>query len=642
MRQRHHPFALLALATGVLGGVGLVSASPANAITCTGTAWAARYFANQTLTGTAALSRCDANINFDWGQGSPGARVPVDHFSARWTRTITFAAGNYEFNLRGDDGIRLKIDGVLVLDGWKDQSATTYTVIKTVAAGNHTLTVEYYENGADASASFNYTPVWSGLAATGRWTTSSLTLPARAIHTTLLRDGRLLLVAGSGNDSQSFAAGSFTTKVWDPVTGATIDVPTPYDMFCTNHVTLADGRVLIMGGTKGFPGVNATYFQGSHSSYIFDPATNAFTKVNDTIEGHWYPTATKLGNGDVWMAGGLGDSPDPAQVIVAYRTERFSQAQQRWLGETETPQTQTFWGEYPHMFLMADGRLFYSGAHTFGTQRAGTGASIYDINAQTIGDIPGLPDKDLRDQAGSVLLPPAQNQTVMIAGGGWTEQSATPTNSTGLIDLTQANPSYVQGPSMPGPGRVYLNLTTMFDRRVLASNGSTNGNSQVGTLTPAAIYNPLTSAWTQDTPGDPVIRNYHSSTQLLPDGRVMAIGSNPSDGSFETKVSVYEPPYLFRGTRPTVSSTSTTFGYGTQVPLTVSSDAVTASLTTLGSSTHQMDSNARLIDLPIVGSGTTRTATVPSNTNLLPPGPYMLTVLNSNGVPSLAKVVTVR
>ena len=67
-----------------------------------------------------------------------------------------------------------------------------------------------------------------------------------------------------------------------------------------------------------------------------------------------------------------------------------------------------------------------------------------------------------------------------------------------------------------------------------------------------------------------------------------------------------------------------------------------ASLTAPGSDTHQMDSNARLIDLPITGSGTARTATVPANRNLVPPGPYMLTVLDANGVPSVASWINIQ
>ena len=472
---------------------------------------------------------------------------------------------------------------------------------------------------------------------TGQWTVSQLALPDRAVHATLLRDGRLLLIAGSGNDANNFAAGTFTTKVFNPSTGALTDVPTPSDMFCSDHVTLPDGRVLIQGGTAAFPGVNgAQTFTGLHSSYIFDPATNAFTKVNDAQDGHWYPTMTKLGNGDVWMAGGLGDTTNSVSV----KTEMFNTAQQRWESYGEMTQSWQYWGEYPHMFLLQDGRLFYSGAHTFGNQRAGSGASLYNIGAGTVGDVPGLTDKDLRDHAGSVLVPPAQNQTVLIAGGGHIDTGSAPTNSTATVNLNAASPTYVAAPPLPGPGRQYVNLTTLFDRTVLASNGAT-GN-RTGNIFAASIYHPTTNTWDAGIPADPVGRNYHSTALLLPDGRVIVMGSNPIDGSFESRISIYSPPYLFKGTRPTITSAPTTSTYGASFSVGVTGGVVSASLTSPGSDTHQMDSNSRLVDLPITGSGTTRTVQVPGNPNLLPPGPYMLTVVDSSGVPSIAKWITVR
>lgn len=769
---------------------------PAAAAAAACSAWTGTYYANQTLTGTAAVTRCDADINFTWGAASPAAAVPADHFSVRWTRTVTLGAGAYTWSATADDGIRVLVDGAVVLDGWRDQGATSYTTQTTPGAGSHQIVVEYYDNAYDALAQFSYAPAsnlvgngnlatgtgmptcffdgswgagtrtgavgtdvpagatgrsytltvssyssgdakimpsdaancaptvdaaksytlgvsyrstvpanalvvftqaadggwsfwrtlatlpattgWSspsytvaglpagttrlsfgvaaigtgvlsttgyqlaaasagpGLDVTGRWTVASVQLPNRTIHSTLLRDGRILLIAGSGNDANNFAAGTFTTHVWDPVTNQMTQIPTPEDMFCAGHVTLADGRVLIQGGTKDFPGVNgATTFTGLRSSYIFDPATNAFTRINDAQEGHWYPTLTKLGNGDVWMAGGLGED----QNSVSVKTEIFDFSQIRWLAYGQMTQSWQYWGEYPHMFLMQDGRLFYSGGHTFGNQRAGTGASIYDISAGTVGDVPGLTDKDLRDQAGSVLLPPAQAQRFLIAGGGHIDAGAAPTASTAIIDLSVANPAYQAGPTMPGPGRQYVNLTNLFDRTVLASNGATGNRTD--DIFSASIYDPASNTWSSTTPADPIGRNYHSSAQLLPDGRVVVMGSNPLDGSFEMRISIYEPPYLFRGTRPTINAAPTQAAYGTTINLGVTGTVASASLTAPSSATHQMDSNARLVDLPITGTGANRIATVPSNSNLLPPGPYMLTVLDSSGVPSVARWITV-
>jgi hypothetical protein len=471
-------------------------------------------------------------------------------------------------------------------------------------------------------------------ATTGEWQIASVTLPNRGIHQTLLRDGRVLVIAGSGNDEGNFRAGQFTTHVWNSTTGAMVEIPTPEDMFCAGHVTLPDGRVLIQGGTKEW-WTPASGFKGLRSSYIFDPATNSFTRTNDANEGRWYPTLTKLENGNVWMGGGLTDQ---ANQHGAHTTDMFNTATSSWLPTAQVPQTWSYWGEYPHMFLLGDGRLFYTGAHTFGDQRPGSGSSLYNWRTAQVADVPGLRDKDLRDHAGSVLLPPAQNQRFMIAGGGYIDRGAAPTNSVDLLNMNEANPTWRPGEALPGPGRQYVNLTNMFDRTVLASNGAT-GN-RTGNISAASIFNPATNAWTT-IPADPVGRNYHSMNLLLPDGRVMILGSNPIDGSVEMRVSIYNPPYLFRGTRPTVTSAPANATYGQSISLGVDGTVASASLTSPMSSTHQMDTNSRLVDLPITGTGTTRTAVVPGNAALLPPGPYMLTVLDDKGAVSVARWITI-
>ncbi|MCU1392489.1 MAG: autotransporter protein [Ilumatobacteraceae bacterium] len=126
--------------------------------------WRAEYYSNGSLTGTATLCRDDAAVNFNWGTGSPATGLPVDNFSVRWTRTQTFAAGDYIFSMGNDDGGRLYIDGTLVLDKWSDQSypSTVPSVTETLAAGDHTIVMEYYERGGNAQATLSwaaYVPV---------------------------------------------------------------------------------------------------------------------------------------------------------------------------------------------------------------------------------------------------------------------------------------------------------------------------------------------------------------------------------------------------------------------------------------------------------------------------------------------------
>ena len=118
----------------------------------------AEYFDNQQLTGAPALTRQDAAIDFDWGGGSPGDGVPVDHFSARWSKTAVLAAGAYAFTVTSDDGVRLYVDGALVLDKWTIQGPTTYTVTRQLADGTHEIVLEYFESGGGAMAKFTFAP----------------------------------------------------------------------------------------------------------------------------------------------------------------------------------------------------------------------------------------------------------------------------------------------------------------------------------------------------------------------------------------------------------------------------------------------------------------------------------------------------
>lgn len=120
-----------------------------------GAGWSAQYFANQNLQGAPVLTRTDADINFDWVSGSPGGGVPIDFFSARWTRTMDFLAGPYEVTTTSDDGSRVYVDGQLVLDFWIDQSATPHATFVQMTAGPHTVVVEYYEAQYEAVMKFS-------------------------------------------------------------------------------------------------------------------------------------------------------------------------------------------------------------------------------------------------------------------------------------------------------------------------------------------------------------------------------------------------------------------------------------------------------------------------------------------------------
>jgi len=116
--------------------------------------WEGRYYANAELRGGPALTRDDAEINFDWGEGAPADWMPSDSFSVIWMRDVTFAAGYYRFNVRSDDGVRVWLDGALVMDYWQAMDYEWHYLNWTYLEGTHALKVEYYEGAGGARVHF--------------------------------------------------------------------------------------------------------------------------------------------------------------------------------------------------------------------------------------------------------------------------------------------------------------------------------------------------------------------------------------------------------------------------------------------------------------------------------------------------------
>jgi hypothetical protein len=565
----------------------------------------------------------------------------------------------------------------------------------------------------------------------GRWHVLEDVEQARTVHSVLLQNGKLLLMAGSGNSRMEFEAGKFRSFIYDPVANTWKELKTPKDVFCSGHVQLADGNVLILGGTSAYPPPTkpgeepSTKYKGENDSWIFNIRNETYEEVpwdvahpnqpsepGPLLSGVWYPSATELGNGDVISFGGLnektGEGATSTNFFIDPDNTGSKNTPGQWVGwESEIQQTYGwFWGLYPSMILTADGRLFYDGSHVFGngiegTAQAPSGSAIYDFwctpgktqaeeeketsatnpNAivkgpngefRRITDTPGLTHPDQRDQSASLLLPPAQAQKVMIMGGGNTYEPNTPaTSSTQEINLSEANPKWVNGPELPageaesgtesmGQGKMYVSAVALPDGTVMETGGSLYPRTD--DVHEASIFNPATNSFTSIAP-DPVGRNYHSEALLLPDGRVLTLGSNPANPvtgqeSFETRLSIYEPPYLFDGPRPVLNAidgeanhlegsfnhtgqweygTEHTISYSTSVPIS------SAVLIRPAAVTHSSDPNQREVDLTITqntGSGTLKVG-LTSNSNLAPPGYYMVFLVNSKGVPSVAQWVHV-
>ena len=122
--------------------------------------WKGSYYAVRDLSGLPVFQRDDPVISFNWGSGSPRPDIPADNFSVRWTRRLSIGqAGSYRFRTEADDGVRLWVDGVLVIDDWQDGYLSNEAVVS-LSAGPHDLRMDFYEHlgGALAQLSWGYVP----------------------------------------------------------------------------------------------------------------------------------------------------------------------------------------------------------------------------------------------------------------------------------------------------------------------------------------------------------------------------------------------------------------------------------------------------------------------------------------------------
>jgi len=115
----------------------------------------AEYFNNMELSGEPVIVKTEPLLNFYWGGSSPDLLINKDHFSARWTGYLQAQrSGEYELTARTDDGIRVFVDGKIVINSWIQQGPTDYQYKLNMTAGNvYSIKVEYFEKGGDAVAS---------------------------------------------------------------------------------------------------------------------------------------------------------------------------------------------------------------------------------------------------------------------------------------------------------------------------------------------------------------------------------------------------------------------------------------------------------------------------------------------------------
>ncbi|AYL36256.1 galactose oxidase-like domain-containing protein [Streptomyces sp. PDY-4] len=595
-------------------------------------------------------------------------------------------------------------------------------------------------------------------AANGKWEIVEFPEEYRqnTIHAALLRTGKVLLVAGSGNDQDNFDAKRYDTRIWDPVKGTIKKVPTPSDLFCTGHTQLANGNLLIAGGTKryeklkgdvkkagglmlvhnenpdkpitlpagtkftgkengktfvskdpvlvpraekdfdpvtgeflgttagvgriyveaqqegakyetgtqdnytvrGLSGADArnTYgiaeklaldkkdFQGIRDAFEFDPVAEKYIKVDPMKEARWYPTLTTLSDGKILSVSGLDDIGQ----LVPGKNEVYDPETKEWTYTDKVRQFPT----YPALFLMQNGKVFYSGSNAgYGPDDVGREPGVWDVETNKFEKIPGLSDPDMMETSGTVLLPPAQDEKYMVIGGGGVGESELASEKTRIVDLGADDPEFVDGPSLE-KGTRYPQASVLPNDEVLISGGSEDyrgrGDSNI---LQARIYDTKKNELRRVA--DPLVgRNYHSGSILLPDGRVMFFGSdslyadkaNTKPGEFEQRIEIYTPPYLYgENEQPDLSGGPKTVARGGSATFT-SKDAASVKSVRLirpSASTHVTDVDQRSIALDFEADGDKLTVTVPKGRNLVQAGWYMLFVNDGDGTPSKAQWVRV-
>jgi hypothetical protein len=479
---------------------------------------------------------------------------------------------------------------------------------------------EYATSSQRPRLKVTFTPPSSPEATVGRWD-APLTTPVIAVDLNHLGNGKFLMW-GKGGEPQTWSL----TDGFQQVTFNSCTDNTTCILFCSGHTFLADGRLLVAGGHNDALGNKYGLKQAS----IFDGSS--WSATGSMAYGRWYPTLVELADGNVVAISG---SQTPS-LNAAY-PERYD-------GSSWTTLTGASLAlpSYPRAFVEPkNGWIFYAGESSSRYLNP-TGTGSWTTAGLGSGGVHARTD---RSYGSAVML---DGKVFYIGGGGAsTTCSSPPQNTAEVIDLKAATPTWRLISATMAFRRRQTNATILPDGTILVTGGTSSCgfSTETGAVFAAELYRPATGTWTTMANAG-VVRVYHSTTALLPDGRVLSTGSGDGSGVAITQQYSYEifsPPYLFWGARPTYSLPLTQMHYGQ--PFTVTTpDALSTTKVTiirLASTTHAFDAGQRLNTLAFQASsdGQSLTVTPPAAGKTAPPGPYMLFILNGNGVPSVGQTV---
>ncbi|MGW4944480.1 galactose oxidase-like domain-containing protein [Actinoplanes sp. NPDC004185] len=467
----------------------------------------------------------------------------------------------------------------------------------------------------------------------GEWSpvTATSVVP---VFQAVLPNGKLLIWDSVGdNAAESYPDHTFTrAMVWNPAdnTSKRVDLQGS-NIFCAGFAHLTNGNILIAGGNAN------AQLAGTVRTYVFNWQTETWTRGKDMAAARWYPAVTQMANGEEVIIGG---GPTTAEVYQANGAVRALTGFTKYGARM-----------YPFMGSRPDTQLGLIGPYPTG----------YTINTPGNGVITGTATRDAITRDYGSFATYDIGKSIVVGGGNITEGGVAkvPSRTAVLLNSTTGLvPTYAATGSMAS-GRRQHNATVLADGSVLATGGMTSAaTSGLVDLNHAATaaerWDPATGQWTVLASASR-IRQYHSTAALLPDGRVMTGGGGicgicMTVGYLEKNIEYFSPPYLFKNdgtgepaTRPTISAAPASVAVNTNFSVTVGEGADISKVALVGLSdvTHGVDQGQRYVPLKFTASGTTLTVTGPPTGGVTPPGYYMLFVINSEGVPSIAKIVQV-
>ncbi len=291
---------------------------------------------------------------------------------------------------------------------------------------------------------------------------------------------------------------------------------------------------------------------------------------------------------------------------------------------------------YPHIFLTGNGKYFFTGEgwtkpseDIDGTQDFFHPGFWEPFTGNKFTRVNDLTRPTQRGYGTSCWLGSIRWQKIMVMGGGWPA-----TASTNVIDLaSSSSPKYRAGPSLRA-AKAYASCVNLPDGSVVELGGGSANKIENASNTVSLLKSATSTSWTAMNPlPEGEHRLYHSMAYLADDGSIVSLSSNPKGQARSDTVLRFEPPYLFKGKRPTLSGVPTLINYGKTYSINVSSDVRRVVMMTAPSPTHGFDANQREVPLAYSNGKITINAT----SSLAPRGYYRLFAINANGAISIAK-----